>query len=134
MKTVSLEIAKKLRESGYPQEGKNWWVHISHYLAPNTEIQLEHDLEIERMELQDHDITRLAYAPTADEILDILPTRIEDDKWGLQVHKVTNGYFVAYRNEQYDLPVWKNEFDDSLAEAAARLWLFLKEEGYLERL
>lgn len=133
MKTVSLELSKQLKEAGYPQEGEFVYLVDKWGLRDNAFWRLE--------DLSDSDINHfdaskdcnIFSSPTADEILEIIPIPLkaganyrpvlsrspQTGKWEIILIHPTNGN---------DYKVFKGE---SLANAAAVMWLYLKKEGLI---
>lgn len=130
LKTVSLETSKLLKEAGYPQQSYFHW-----RKAGNLGWQVE-------MHLGTMMPGQFA-APTAEEILERLPTEINipfkngkkrNDNHILTMRKVNypnlNGYRVRYwyPNSREEI----NFYDKSLAEAVGKLYLYLAKEGLLK--
>lgn len=129
MKTVNLELSKQLKEAEYPQEGLFMWdmdsklrVGIGTAQAPHYKTAFPDVLEVE----VDNCIT----SPTADEILDAIKQETdliywkqEDKKWVIEM-----GMFDKMDEFEDGIPLFKEE---SLADAAAQAWLWLKDEGLL---
>jgi hypothetical protein len=120
MKTVSLELAKKMKELGFPEESYFEW-----------EIGLDGKAYLsERVPEHYADEPRYFPAPTAEEVLEQLPgfispkeEHVEEDNAGyLDISKFDDikVYSVTY--------VWRHsESDKSLAEAAGKMFCYLKE-------
>lgn len=139
---VSLELAKQLKEAGYPQKSLFWWAppdrsdikqHISAYPGLRPEMAIA--------------------APTASEILNILPCRIwvngthyeitlfkADKHWhedGSSDDHLTYGFsYEAYKDgviHCLDIGVYGNciTSDISIQEAAGGMYLLLKKQGLL---
>lgn len=133
MKTVSLELAKSLKEKGYPQGGHFWWDFngIEDIWILVCEMELPSDY------IQDSNF----YAPTADEILDLLPDYVQFEEhslpFKLKIHKELEEYQIVYARhrriitEKLDYQERGRCFADSLADAAAKMWLYLKENDLL---
>lgn len=119
MKTVNLQLSKQLKEAGYPQISAFDWV----------EIDDNEYLLMGRKNIQKIDEGCIS-APTADEILDRLPRKIEKSKnaFWLQVETMANGkdWACQYRNYNMCLVFFE---EMSIANAAALMWLYLKKEG-----
>ena len=114
---VDLEIAKELEESGFPQETYFWWnecfiTKISTYEIHSQKGYLE---------------GKHLSAPTSDEILKELPITINKVK-NLTIHKGNTEYYVNYQ-EYNKHPII---YDKILSNALAKMWLYLKKEGYIE--
>jgi len=117
---VSLELSKKLAEAGYPQEGYWWWnQHFRDFREDNDYAILERDNKA-------YDYVRICAAPTVSELMEQLPVTIPTEKH-LQITKwdnATGGHFFAV---DYGI-VDHNGFSDvSLANACAKMWLWLME-------
>ncbi len=113
MKTVTLETAKKLKEAGFPQKTYMLWaVYVNEraILIPSYETSPE---------LAVDGIVHYA-APTAEEVLDQLPECL--------ISKTKDGYIIMCSQKEFERNTWK---DESLAEAAAKMRLYLKKEGLL---
>lgn len=125
MKTVSLELSKQLKEAGYPQNMD--WIY-SWYCS-------ESDCEERELQTRDDNycescgrVVEVILSPTADEILEQLPARLKDGD-ELEMIKYPEKYVVGYWHEadQWSMA----EEDISLADSAAKMWLYLKKEGLL---
>jgi hypothetical protein len=141
MKTVNLELSKALKEAGYPQEGYFYlWECVS-----NSEIEpiLMHFQGNEKNKdylNEDEDKFEYYASPTADEILDRLPEEIEKEK---KVHRLRINKYLGddgivvyefyYSYVWYDVEDFLVEVQDdkTIADAAAKMWLYLKKEGLL---
>lgn len=115
IKTCSLETAKKLKEAGFPQSsGKIYW----HWVKFDDEKHV-----ILWPNASEPDVV-FAAAPTSDEILEELPFGAGWNK--LRIVRLANGAYTV----SYGLPP---EFvNESLSEALAQMWLYLKQQGLLE--
>lgn len=132
MNTTSLALSKQLKEAGFPQESYFWWVgdednhvqfNIANYDASETMDSFA--------------------APTAEEILEHfpvyakIPTAFKLDSWEtweLRIHNGNNKWYVGYVCDgkgSNHVPVIEERSADTLAEAAGKMWLFLKENGLL---
>ena len=135
---VSLDLAKKLKEAGYPQKGGGW------YWYSSIENALWRLMFLDEFDGEfNQDIETFLKAPLAEEILEELPKMIywkpavgnlNITGYRLTIKKdtfETGCYHVGYKN--IDRIVWAGNFrDNKLSNALARLWLWLKENGYLE--
>lgn len=137
MKTVSLELAKQLKEAGYPQEGYFNYRENGDFYMGNTYLRgSSESINQERFT-----------APTADEILDRLPQEIVYiEKGHTKDYKVTCSLRINledknfwYQSDYDDCPCGcgdyyvksigtKKDIYDSLADAVGNLWLYLKKE------
>lgn len=145
MKTVSPELAKALKEKGFPQKTEFYW--IKNPIDQKVECiyyqdkeQLEKDFVANRYDL--------ISAPTADEILNSLPIYFDcnsdSHRYHMRIHPNFNGekngkeikyWIIGYKLMEIYGGKWheKNPFgDENLADAAAKLWLYLKENDLLE--
>lgn len=130
MKTVSLELSKQLKEAGYGWKVSFLW-----------EVGLD-GIEnlVKRYPANESDMERIFPAPIADEILDLLPNKIyekEEDNWFyLTIHKNSDpedhyeGWEIRYKEANGNL-VFLIEQEVLLADAAAKMWLYLKKENLI---
>lgn len=132
MKTVSLELSKRLKEAGYPEENSYMvWVEVfpifNDELRLVTHAQFEQQLKGSILSDEAKKLIKYFASPTADEILKHLPE-----------------YYVIYWLGKRAVCRDAREFDDefpsedmhyfqgeSLADAAARMYLYLKKQGLL---
>jgi hypothetical protein len=134
MKTVSLELSKQLKEAGCPQE-----THFVWNIFEDHTLEGGHSEE-ERASLVTHEYASkkpvwkysddFHASPTADEILDQLPIKIEVENtyWELTIEH----HFSGVWGLRYGFEVAVTGLSNgSLADAAALMWLFLKKEGLL---
>jgi len=124
---VSLEIAKQLKEAGFKKETEFWWV-MPNFLDTNKEfrIALKDNAVYQALNfggLLKEQIIAFYPAPLATEILEELPvgyyaTRLldKDDKF----YKCINSDFTKDFN------------GDNLADALAKMWLYLKKEKIIQ--
>lgn len=106
---VDLEIAKELKENGFPQTS-----FCSYDLMENFWHGCIEDFS----------------APTSDEILKELPKQILD-WYSLKIHRnILGEYCVYYKNRFGMLGDSRSEY--KLADALAKLWLYLKKVGYIK--
>lgn len=129
---VSLEMARKLKEAGWPQETSKltYW-----------SVDPEGNDAVVRSEMERHfidaywnsrgeacdDQFRFADAPTAEEILRRLLTCIGCGRYG-------DDFFCDYYNRKPDLPVLQHqEIADTLANAAAAMYCYLAKNGLLPK-
>lgn len=117
---VSLELAKQLKEAGYPNNTLWYWA-VEMYNGYETDrwslAPTEHLLE-EHVKCP---------APLTDEILAQLPHNIKI----VRLHDATNqahkvGWFSVWLSKHPNSPVEKNK---SLPDALAKMWLYLKKDG-----
>jgi len=123
--TVSLEMAKKLKEAGWKKETELKW-YINRLFPAHLRFRNEVQREI--------DDTFLAYAPTAEEILRELPDhllkngikrRITIDISDNRVDKNKYGIFYGSGGELYTV------YGDTLANAAAQMYCHLSTNNLL---
>lgn len=120
---VDLEIARELKENGFPQNNDYYWYKNNDWFIsrPNYDDAFE-------------DKMRYYSAPTSDEILKELPNTIEwigeytIIDYDLVIEKTKNGYEVSY-SESNSLHI---EFSEKSSNALAKMWLYLKKEGYIK--
>jgi hypothetical protein len=142
MKTTSLELSKQLKEAGFPQEGSSFY----YWRRGGRPYQLDCSKELYTGD------KALIAAPLAEEILDLLPDDIPEHPDGRGTKMLTIDKQNAYFDEEGDLvdADWtvyyhtrnygKKETDYgnyvsvglTLADAAARLWLYLKQNNPLK--
>lgn len=144
IKTVSLETAQKLREAGYPQKDSYF-----HWSNAGKESELIHAPDgFDDARINDHfrpeDVLAnkekhfyVYYsAPTSDEILDELPWQVESgiDRGRLVVEKSfhTQKWKVTYVDMTTGGRFAQSNEDESIAESAAKMWLYLKAQGLLK--
>lgn len=115
MKTVSLELSRKLKEAGYPQEAEKWWWEDNFGLEKNKSRTLQ--------DKKPHNPKNgwvYFASPTADEILEQLPQNTYCKKFFINA----NTWWECRKNKRFFQ-------EKSLADAAAKMWLYLKKEGLL---
>ncbi len=126
MKTVSLGLAKTLKEKGYPQKDSfAYWVKD----AQGTEWHSLYNPKFIPALFDEF----ICAAPTADELLDQLPENITLGKYqsgatqDLEYYSWIDGGELAKKIKT--LP----EFEEhTAADAIAKMWLYLKENDLLE--
>ena len=148
---VSLDLAKKLKEAGWKKETVYWWVKTQHgiRLEAIRYIELYPNQSYGIIWLDDagkEEFMPLAPAPLTEEILEKLPKKIVDDKtYRLRIEIHDDHYTVGYCYDYlFSYQQGKNAVvesvlrwlelitDSDISNALARLWLWLKENGYLE--
>lgn len=134
MKTVTLELAKQLKEAGFPQTKPAF-----SYVAYGKDFKGDEGVSYTNG-FESNEFTWVS-APTAEEILDELPAWINfDSDKGTAYLKMSKYEDADYKNPQYQLfyesayteyanPLWKV----SLVEAAAAIYLYLVKEGLLRK-
>lgn len=153
IKCTSLELAKELKENGYPQEGLWWWKHdITGVRKGQKDGSVPYVPHSESKELVDEwhgpfmkDWTaeymteRFMYiAPTVAELGEVLPETI--DEYSLYMEKMGNSYVMSYSCPREGF--LKDLFVDQTyqarfpakteADARAKMWLYLKKNNLLE--
>lgn len=120
MKTVSLELAKQLKEAGYPQIG-----HFIYRRCRRWDGKKDVDYwvlmeKFEKSRIDDY------LSPTADEILERLPTSIEylGKVCYLHIDAQFERWYVHYADEIH----FTGQENENLTNLLARLWLYLKKE------
>lgn len=125
---VSLELAKKLKESGYPQESLFSWVQSP---VTGDKIMLSSTLSDECPNCYFH-----AVAPTVAELGEVLPDKIRFDNrcyFFLTTWKRKAGEFaVKYKPDDKERCYLPAKIAKTEANARAKMWLYLKKEGLLK--
>lgn len=131
MKTVSLELTKQLKEAGFPQDPKE------SYFAWEIGTDGKPYLEKNIIEKGGDEPSYFA-APIADELLESLPNTLNrgsEIPWYLVIRKVIE----TVDNDEYQIFYERGfnnhivmEFDENLADALAKMWLYLKKHNYLK--
>lgn len=121
VKTVSLETAKLLKESGFPQ-----FTHMCFALENKGGQNWEYEL------MPNHFQAELEFigAPITDELLNELPTaheRLGNLMFKKVIRKKVVKYQCTYGNQD-ESPSFE---DESLPEVLAKMWLYLKKENLL---
>ncbi|MHA1428621.1 MAG: hypothetical protein ACTSQI_21770, partial [Candidatus Helarchaeota archaeon] len=74
---VNLELSKKLKEVGYPQEGEFWWNYNPNLIKLSKELKIKGIIYAEKYVLQGALITGEGFvAPLASELMERLPSNI----------------------------------------------------------
>jgi hypothetical protein len=146
IKTVTLETAKALKEAGYPQNTQfvysgfkqNYPISIGYkgngYIAVTQVDENRNDIGLNVLPDSEYEV--IIAAPTAEEILEQLPFFIktkENQIYYLSIKITMKGDRKQYLVEYLGY-VWGIKQDNGLellAEAAAKMWLYLKKEGLL---
>jgi len=119
---VSLDLARKLQEAGYPQEDCNmYWLKPETFKEP--ELRLNNLIPVMWEEY-------VFAAPCGCSILEQLPGSIMVDgvAYFLEISKTGSVWEVGYvRGQVFEV----NMVDDSLSETAGLMYVWLKTEGYL---
>jgi hypothetical protein len=133
---VSLKLAKKLKEVGYPQEGLWWWIWFEPMSTDVKYFPECHTSEEDDWELKPAPKEKWrgepVVAPTVAELGEVLPLAIknEDVVYYLEGHKIACGWRIDYawkdKNRLHYVAV------DTEANARAKMWLYLKENKLLK--
>jgi len=113
-RVVSLELAKRLKKEGYPQDKTDtnlwFWVRVRH----NWEILYRFD-----------GVEEECYAaPTVAELGEALPNCFSSGRaWNIHCDKKDKWYCESYNNKGESV----REHADTEADARAKMWLYLKE-------
>lgn len=122
---VDLEIAKELKENGFPQKGFFWW----HCYKSSDFCRYQNSLQYRQNEQipEDSGLAIDYFAPTSDEILKELPDLLvlKYITLQLEITKQENKYSVSYEDD----PLF---VDKKLSNSLAKMWLVLKKEGYIK--
>ena len=129
--TVSLEWAKKLKEAGWPQsEPLHYWHrNVGQWYVYAKDFS-EHDFNM----VDGANFPADVAAPTAEEILRRLPYEIMDEGEAFELviaPRRHGGWNVFYTHENGENRCAALEKEDSLANAAAAMWVYLKEHDLL---
>ena len=124
---VSLELAKQLKETGWKKKTEVYWDITA------QRITNKHNFDVTNYPLN------FIPAPLATEILEELPIFIDGDKeFNLHIKKVVNNdYIVKYEDGgsmTYEGKSGEEDYyqcDESLPNALAKMYLYLKKEGLL---
>lgn len=128
---VSLDLAKQLKEAGYPQGTEFYWHRRGKDVSENPAYKSR---VIDQRTLNTmSDQGSYVAAPLATELLEQLPPRIEGED--LEVYKGIGGpdyhYYVQYAARRHNEGVLQCLGAESLPDALAQMWLWLKKEGHL---
>ena len=134
---VSLGVSKKLAEAGYPQEGVWWWAIQDGNNRDRDELVFRKGGKLSAMGLWST-VEDFFVAPTVVELGLVLPSKITIGVIAgkSQIHYLYTAKsdidftcFYAMYNGQTRI---HSEDSNTEADARAKLWLWLKENGYLE--
>lgn len=132
---VSLELAKQLKEAGFPQRNCTFY----HYFNAGKPTGAIVTGDMYRDVDDDFLNNKLLALPLAEEILERLPEIISTDpnelvgtvKGYLTIQKL--GYYeVGYTLVSGEMLFESVEAKESLAEAAGKMYIYLKKEGLLK--
>lgn len=132
--TVSLETARALKEAGFPQKTLFLWASWSTGTCDMDNV-VEFREFLEWRKKREHGVKDQVWdayaAPTTDELLAVLPSQLLNHT--LHIGKYDTEYEVWY--EKYgiriDQKIIMNHYRESLPEALAQMYLWLKKEGLL---
>lgn len=128
---VDLEIAKELKKEGFPQEGL-WWWQFTYEIKYTPRVKSGKYVPMG---------FKNCIAPISDEILKELPLHLEkkDNFYWLNISR--EAYDANSKRSYYEISYdnWENKCldaicieDDKLSNALAKMWLYLKKEGYIK--
>lgn len=128
---VTLDLARKLKEAGWPQtESFFRWFHRD-YLAGDGERTVKDYVWVESRSYPNDEL--IAAAPTAEEILRRLPQSIEIGRRSGRLEMAPmwdKGYRVCYVSDTW-LATSPVQYEVTLTNALASMWLYLKEHDLL---
>jgi hypothetical protein len=141
VQTVSLKLAKQLKQKGFPQDTDFFWHNSVNVFgeAMDKPLITYDDPDNGKCEDEGHKHNYVA-APTAEEIIKFLPHYIHWDNSHadsfLRMGKGIGGtdFDIFYRGTPYESRGYKNIdsiYGDTLAEAAGKMFLYLKKEELL---
>ena len=129
---VSLELSKKLKEAGYSHTGLFYWVDVFEPLDPPDKAdepkecwQLHHIGWF----LNNQEVYHLICAPTIAELTEQLPATIPTER-PLRLTKWNKSEGGSFYTAHYGFI--EGHSNISMANALAKMWLWLNENGYLE--
>lgn len=141
MKTTSYEISKKLKEAGFEDSYIYAWYSDSEGLPWIQEIQHAKPTAVNKYG-EEVKLTFIAPAYDLETLIDALPKKLAN-KYGkegaLKLSYDTKLNWVYYADKEdyilffndYVLCEIKSQENESLADTAGKMWLFLKEKGVL---
>lgn len=127
IKITSLETSKLLKGAAFRQD--TYWQWSCNIKCENNVLNAGRFI---------HENFINIAAPTTDELLEELPIRIKffDGDIGaslsITLHDDGIKYFVYYAKNISHVAICHSELSESLPEALAQMWLWLKKEGLLE--
>lgn len=139
IKTVSLETAKALKEAGFRQEMHFYWRCPTEFAIkkiPQAYANYEPELIAEKWSPNPHGAIQPIAAPTTDELLEELPEIvkffIDCPGASLSIQFTSDRtYFCYYAKHLNHIAICHSELNESLPEALAQMWLWLKKENLL---
>lgn len=118
MNVTNLEDSRFFSEKGIPQESKYFW-----NCPPLSESFLSNKPELKSIQC-----TYSAF--TLDEILEILPIRVNNYYW-LQIHKIRKAWAIGYMHE--DRKQFEHaEIESFLLQAASKMLIYILENNLFE--
>jgi hypothetical protein len=135
MKTVDLETAKEL-EKYLPEGFESYLIYI--YWKPEKKLYLE-KYDPQNAWYKDDERAVITLAPTLDELLEILPKKIEADGNIYSLILDCHSEIILYESQEQcgsliELNGTKHYFREvyiSTATAAAKLYMWLKDNGHV---
>lgn len=133
IRTTSLETSKALKENGFRQDAYfNWLEMITEQggvlrLIPQESLSNKYS-----------DISNYYAAPTSDELLEELPESVTEHgvRYSMEIvrHKLFDEkkFFISYEDNDGCMLRQECSDNESLPEALAACWLFLKKEGLIK--
>lgn len=126
---TSIETSKKLKEMGFPQIQKSYFIIVKR--VDGEEYLIDRDAHTDDSGRWD-DCDILCNSLTAEEIIEQLPDSLEenDNVYHVTIIKVNNNYWVAYNPVGYKAGCSALiSFDgNSMVECLANLWMWWKKE------
>jgi hypothetical protein len=113
--TTSLDISRQLKEAGWKKETEFWWYVSSLGGKPN--LVPKSNLSVNKK------LVKLYSAPLATEILEELP---------MGLHIIKGISYIDGKFQVFTIDEEQSEPDESLPNALAKMWLYLKKEGLLK--
>lgn len=122
---VDLELAKELKDNGFPQDSYWKWIWDEYVQTHFTQPECLDDID-----------TLICDAPTSDDILKELPSYLKD-KNQYYVLKIEREFYNIKSNKMFyevSYAGYKNIYieDDKLPNALAIMYLYLKKNGYIK--
>lgn len=139
MKLVAFVLAQKLKEKGFPQRESDYmWYDLDGKLVAENMLYAG-----ERFSEYSDNYKAICSAPTADEILDLLPVWIKDEfTYFFNIQRDDKEHwsiYYEYNNLVVDVVLEaegkktpdkiRGVFKGVLADAAAQMWIYLKENN-----
>ena len=115
----NLELCRKLKELGYPQEGGGWY-----WINPDGK-----EYFLSYFETSDYLSNMDFKAPLCSEILEIIPAKVEDIG-EFRLLKKDRFYLTFYNNASYDIN--GGIYIGNLPFALVSIIIWLKENGYIK--